>query len=85
MFLKPVLEEFEKMNLLFQRETADHCAIVQDLISFAKSVLQRILKAEYVSLDVNLEDENEDKFLPLEKVDFGYEFSNLIIKKNSVK
>lgn len=34
-FLRPILNDFEKMNLLFQMEEADHCSLMNELEIFA--------------------------------------------------
>lgn len=75
-FLKPVLSEFERINLLFQKEYADHGIIHDDLVNFTLSMLRRVLQSKYVSLEVNLD--AEELFLPMDSIDFGYEFSNIM-------
>lgn len=78
-FLRPVLNDFERMNLLFQKEEADHCSLLTELESFTISMLRRILYPDSVKLEVDMG--HISIFLPLEKVDFGYEFSTLLANK----
>uniref|UniRef100_H3AI43 DUF4371 domain-containing protein n=1 Tax=Latimeria chalumnae TaxID=7897 RepID=H3AI43_LATCH len=76
LYLKPVLSEFQHMNLLFQQTEADYFSLLKELKAFAFSLLKRILHPLHVKLDVNLD--FVSIYLPLDKVDFGFEFlSNL--------
>lgn len=78
-FLKPILADFERINLVFQKEEADHARILIELQDFTLSLLRRILFTQYVKLDVNLD--FVSIYLPIEKVDFGYEFTSLLQAK----
>jgi len=78
-FLRPILNDFERMNLLFQKEEADHCSLLNELESFALEMLRRILYPCSVKLEVDMH--FTSIFLPLDKVDFGHEFSSLVANK----
>ena len=71
-----VLSEFEKIKLLFQKETANHCIILEELRNFTLSMLRRILHPRYVNLESQLD--IEAQYLSHEKIYFGYKFSNLL-------
>ncbi|XP_053595333.1 zinc finger protein 862-like [Microplitis demolitor] len=75
-FLSPILSEFNSINLLFQKEHADHFTILQELEQFTLALLRRILFPASVSLSVNLS--FQSIYLPLNRVDFGYKFTKLI-------
>lgn len=64
--LRPVLDEFEKTVSNRSKITA------REINQSTKSILQRILKPEDIDLNVNL-----DEVPSFERVDFGYEFTNL--------
>lgn len=81
-FLKPVLSQFEKINLLFQKEAADLCSLLNELENLTFSVLRRIIYPTSVKLDVDMN--FKSIFLPLEKVDFGYEFTVLLENKRKM-
>lgn len=78
-FLRLVLNDFEKMNLLFQMEEADHCKLLNELESFALVMLRRILCPDSVQLGTDMS--FTSIYLPLDKVDSGHEFSSLLAKK----
>lgn len=82
-FLRPILEDFERVNVLFQKEEADHCRLHEELEKFTLLMLRRILYPTSVKLDVDLN--FHSIFLPLDKVDFGYEFSTLLANKKMLK
>jgi hypothetical protein len=71
-FLLPILAEFAEMNAAFQHRQADLYKLSNDLKSFAMTLISRIISPPNVSFDVDLD--NANVFLPLVKVDFGYEF-----------
>ncbi|CAG5098065.1 Protein of unknown function [Cotesia congregata] len=75
-FLSPLLSEFNSINLLFQKEHADHFSILQELERFTLSLLRRVLHPSSVSLEVDLN--FQSIYLPLQKVDFGYKFTALV-------
>ncbi|CAG5103821.1 Protein of unknown function, partial [Cotesia congregata] len=75
-FLLPLLSEFNSINLLFQKEHADHFSILQELERFTLSLLRRVLHPSSVSLEVDLN--FQSIYLPLQKVDFGYKFTALV-------
>ncbi|XP_064082888.1 uncharacterized protein LOC135198847 [Macrobrachium nipponense] len=78
-FLRPILNDFERINLLFQREEADHCSLLRELECFTLVMLRRVLLSNYVKLEVDLN--MSSIFLPLKNVDFGYEFTSLVSSK----
>lgn len=80
-FLRPVLADFERLNLLFQKEEADHCSLIEELEKFTLLMLKRVLHPNSVKLEVDFN--FTSIFLPLEQVDFGYEFSVLLAKKKA--
>lgn len=75
-FLKPILSEFNALNVLFQKEQADHLLILQELERFTLSMLGRVLHPLAVKLSVDLN--FKSILLPIERVDFGYQFSILL-------
>ena len=77
-FLRPVLSDFEKINLMYQKTEADQCTLHDDLENFILSFLRRIVYSQHVSLAIDFQ--FQSIFLPIQKVDFGFEFSSL---KNS--
>lgn len=77
-FLSPILSEFNAINLLFQKEQTDHLLILEQLEHFTLSMLRRVLYSSAVRLNVDLN--FESIVLPIEKVDFGYQFAILLKK-----
>ena len=82
-FLKPILCEFERVNLLFQQESADQSRLFQELENVTFLMLRRVLRPEYVKLAVDWN--FSSILLPPERVDFGYEFSSLLQEKMAAK
>ena len=80
-FLKPLLAEFQRINLLFQHTNVDHFRLFQELKEFVLSLLQRILHTSAVSLTVNMD--FEIYYLPTAQVDYGYEF-NLELERSKL-
>lgn len=78
LFLKPILKEFQKTNLLFQKTSADHFYLLQELESFVLTLLRRFLRRNSVSIEVSLESGLESIYLPVSEVDFGYEFQTAL-------
>ena len=74
-FLKPILCDFERVNLLFQQESTDQSCLFHELENFTLLMLRRVLCPEYVKLAVDWN--FSSILLPLERVDFGYKFSLL--------
>ena len=52
-FLKPILCDFERVNLLFQQESADQSHLFHELENFTLLMLRRVLCPEYVKLAVD--------------------------------
>ncbi|XP_076049634.1 SCAN domain-containing protein 3-like [Oratosquilla oratoria] len=75
-FLKPVLDDFEKINLLYQKYEPDQCGLHTELENFTLGMHGRISHPEHVRLDANLN--ISSIYLPLEKVDFCYEFTEFL-------
>ena len=75
--------DFEKFNLLFQQESADQSRLFHELENFTLLMLRRVLCPEYVKLAVDWN--FSSILLPLERVDFGYEFSSLLQEKMAAK
>ena len=73
-FAMPILSAFERINLLFQSDRADHGKLLRELENFTLTMLRRILHPQFVNFEVNLE--FTSIYLPIEKVDFGYNFAN---------
>ena len=70
------------MNLLFQKEDADNCSLLNELEGFTLTMLRRILHSDYVKIEVDMNVSLD--FLPQTKVDFGHAFSSLAtIKKEA--
>ena len=76
-FLKPILCDFERVNLLFQQESADQSRLFHELENFTLLMLRRVLCPEYVKLAVDWN--FSSNLLPLERVDFGYEFYGVVL------
>ncbi|GFR05076.1 DUF4371 domain-containing protein [Trichonephila clavata] len=68
-FVLPVLAEFERINLLFQSNHADHCKLLRELEDYTLTLLRRILYPKYVNLEVDMS--STMIYLPIEEVDFG--------------
>ena len=71
-FLKPLLSEFQRVNLLFQHTHADQFRLFEELQGLILSLLRRILGSSAVSLMVNMD--FEINYLPPDQVDYGHEF-----------
>ena len=82
-FLKPILCDFERVNLLFQQESAVQSRLIHELGNFTLLMLRRVFYPEYVKLAVDWN--FSSILLPLERVDFGYEFSSLLPEKMAAK
>ena len=82
-FLKPILCDFERVNLLFQQESADQSRLFHELENFTLLMLRRVLCPKYVKLAVDWN--FSSILLPLERVDFGHEFSSLLQEKMAAK
>ena len=74
-FLKPIFCDFERVNL-FQLESTDQSRLFHELENFTLLMLRRVLCPEYVKLAVDWN--FSSILLPLQRVDFGYEFSSLL-------
>nr|XP_042909175.1 uncharacterized protein LOC122271550 [Parasteatoda tepidariorum] len=79
-FLLPVLTEFERVNLLFQKDMADICSILQDLRSFVLSIFRRIACPSAKTAENIPQTITEEDLVSYEDADFGYEFSNLLVE-----
>lgn len=71
-FLKPLLADFQRVNILFQHLNADQFRLFQELKDLVMCILRRILRPSAVSLNVNLE--FLIYYLPVDQVDFGHLF-----------
>ena len=78
-FLRPILNDFERLNLLFQKEEADHCSLLSELEAFTLTILRRVLHPGCVKLEADMT--LTSSFLPFNRVDFGHEFSSLLANK----
>ena len=67
------------MNFLFQQESVDQSNLLLNLENFTLVLLKRIPYPSSVSLSVNWN--FASMFLPLDKVDHGYEFTSLLNEK----
>ncbi|XP_075550145.1 SCAN domain-containing protein 3-like [Dermacentor variabilis] len=78
-FLNPLLQEFSRINKLFQLETGNPLKLVDCLQNLFRSLICRVLNPLYIPaagerlLEVNLED--SATHLPLSAVDFGVLFN----------
>ena len=52
-FLKPILCDFERVNLLFQQESADQSRLFHELENFTLLMVRRVLCPEYVKSAVD--------------------------------
>ena len=75
-FLKLVLCEFERLNLLFQHDNVEFSKLLAEHKVFTISMLKRVVIPDYANIraDMNF----QSILLPLQSVDFGYEFSNML-------
>jgi len=71
-FLKPLLSEFQRANLLFQHNHADQFRLFEELRGLMLSLLRRILRSSAVSVTVNMD--FEINCLAPDQVDYGHEF-----------
>lgn len=78
-FLNPVLQEFSRVNKLFQLESGNQMQLLDCLQNFFRSLISRVLIPSHIPaagerlLEVNLED--NATHLPLSTVDFGVLFN----------
>ncbi|CAN8019325.1 unnamed protein product [Ixodes persulcatus] len=78
-FLNPLLQEFSRINKLFQLETGNLLNLVDCLQNFFRSMICRVINPSYIPaageglLEVNLED--SATHLPLSALDFGVKFN----------
>ena len=77
-FADCILQEFERINLLFQSDNVDIVDLLCGLENFCLTMLRRVIHSNHVALDVNLN--IQSIYLPIDKVDFGFEFINFLLK-----
>ena len=53
-FLKLVLHEFARINLLFQKDKVDHVTLIDNLENLFLQILQRIVLADHVFITIDL-------------------------------
>ena len=81
--LKPVLCNFERMNLLFQQKSVNQCSLLLEQENFTLVLMKRILHPNSVSLSVNWN--IASMFLPLDKAGYGYGSTSLLNEKVRAK
>lgn len=76
LFLKPILQELQKVNKIFESESADFVKVLNDLLLLILSLARRIAVDRDGQIDYTID---VDKYmLPLEKIYLGYECEELL-------
>ncbi|XP_037392558.1 uncharacterized protein LOC119263025 [Pygocentrus nattereri] len=74
-FLQPIVSELNRINQIFQLDTANLAKPLEELVTFYQSLLERIgLPQTFKSWHDIIEFNLSDHLLPIDAVDFGVQF-----------
>jgi len=79
--IKPILEEFNRLNLTFQKNFVDIGKPYDDIYGLYMFLVKKIMKMTLTSSDINnirQNISNESAYLPVDKCNFGMHYYQLI-------
>ena len=82
-FLQPILHEFERLNMLYQKDNADHSSLIFTLENFFLTIVRRVVHKDYVDFSINWN--FTSILLPLSEVDFGHTFEMFLKQRIAEK